>query len=418
MKSVRKIGVCIMLLVLLGIIPVFAGGAQEKSDDGVVKLQFASWMVAEASGGEEIIPAKIAEWEAAHPGVEVEVVPLGWEETPDKIIQQTIAKNMPDIFTIESLWLGKFEGMPNCVEDLSSYMDAGFTSELIPAYKSGIMNGRTAGLLWSPNPMFIVYNKELAAKAGVSGTPKSLEDWVSQAEKISALGDDIYGLGLQLGIDEYSADFFHILAWMKGADLLDASGKPVVDSAEMADTVDLVKSLVDRKIVPFGEEVRNLRTMFAQGKLGFFIEGPWIAGILDAEGMSRDEWGAAAVPGNVSPCSHLLCMSAQTENKDLAWDLMKYIVSEESLTSEYFKGTGLLPVVAYQYDNAIYNDEPTRIALEAMSNLKNPNVWQSQKKYEIEIAFMEVVQKILLNDDDIGSSLSALNEDIAEIISE
>ena len=419
MKTKNVLCFCLVLLVMLGVSTAFAGGAQEEEPaDEVVKLKFVSWMVAEASGGDEILPRKIAEWEAAHPGVEVEVIPLGWEETPDKITQQTISRNMPDIFTIESLWLGKFEGMPNCVEDLSSYFDSGFKTQLIPAYESGMMNGRMAGLLWNPNPMMIVYNKKLAREAGVSGTPESLEDWIAQAEKISALGDDIYGIGLQLGIDEYSADFFHILSWMNGADILDADGKPAVDSKEMIETVEMVKSLVDRKVVPFGEEVRNLRTQFAQGKIGFFIEGPWIAGVLDGEGMDRDDWATAAVPGAVTPCSHLLSMSAQSENKELAWDLMKYIVSEESLTREYFKGTGLMPVVADQYDDGVYDDGPTKTALASMAKVRNPNVWKSQKKYEIEIAFMETIQSVLLGQGEIKDSLYSLNKDIIELIAE
>jgi ABC-type glycerol-3-phosphate transport system substrate-binding protein len=83
-----------------------------------VKLQFCSWMVAEQSGGEVWLPQRIKEWEKSHPNVSVEVIPLAWEDTPNKITLQVQAGNAPDVFTIESLWLGKFATVPKAVEDL------------------------------------------------------------------------------------------------------------------------------------------------------------------------------------------------------------------------------------------------------------------------------------------------------------
>ncbi len=383
-----------------------------------ITLQFASWMVAEASGGEEWLPERIAEWEKTHPGVKVEIIPLGWEDTPDKITMQIQANNAPDIFTIESLWLGKFGKMPNAVEDLNKYMDAEFTSTLVPAYKGGEIDGKMAGLVWNPNPWVLVYNKELVKKAGVSGQPKDFEDFLKQARAVSDLGTDIYGFGMMLAVDEYAADTFHIIMWQLGGDLLDASGNPVVNSSDTIEAVKLVQDGVDKQWIPFGEEVRNMRTLFTQGKVGFFFEGPWIAGVLDGEGMSRDAWDVTPWPGQVQPASHIFCMSQQSEHKDLAWDLMKFIVTDEATTKEYFKRTGLMPLVASQYEDPIYDNSYSKTFLAQMSNLRNPNVWGSQRKFEIEIAFMEETQRILLGGGDVEEVLNKLNDRLKDIIAE
>jgi multiple sugar transport system substrate-binding protein len=398
----------------------YAGGAQDTKKAATAekpKLQFASWMVAEASGGEKIIPERIKVW-AEKKGVDVEVIPVAWEDTPDKMTLQIQAKNAPDIFTIESLWLGKFAKMPGGVEDLAKYMTADFTSTLVPAYKGGELEGKMAGLVWNPNPWVLVYNKELAKKAGVSGKPASLDDFVKQARAITALGGGVYGLGLQLGIDEYAADCFHILMWPQNGDILDKSGKSAVSSAGTVNTVKLVKQLVDEKVVPFGEEVRNLRTMFAQGKIGFFFEGPWIAGVLDGEGMSRDAWDVAPWPGDVQPASHILCLAQNSKNKDLAFDLMKFIVTDEATTKPYYQGTGLMPVVQAQYSDAQYNTPYSKTFLAQMSRLKNPNVWASQKKFEIEMAFMEGVQKVLLGQGSADAVMKEIDGKIAAIIAQ
>jgi len=398
---------------------VFAGGEKEEAVvEEEITIKFCSFMVAEASGGEEWLPERIKVWEEQHPNVKVEVIPLAWEDTPDKITLQIQAKNAPDIFTPESLWLGKFGKMPGGLVDLYQFMDDAFISTLVPAYMGGEIDGKMAALVWSPNPWVLVYNKELVKRAGVSGHPKDFDDFIRQAKAISDLGDDIYGIGLQLGVDEYSADCFHILLWEMDGDILDKSGKPVVNSPGTIKTVELVKETVDIGVVPFGEEVRNLRKMFASGKVGFFFEGPWIAGVLDGIGVSRDDWDVAEWPGYVQPASHLMCMTQQSKHKDLAWDLMKFIATDKVTTKEYFKRTGLMPLVASQYNDPQYSSHYCKTFLNQMSRLRNPNVWGSIKKYEIEIAFMEEIQKILLGKGDTVEVLDKLNKRIADIIAE
>jgi ABC-type glycerol-3-phosphate transport system substrate-binding protein len=403
--------------IVLLILPVcggllFAGGEAEQG----IKLQFASWMVAEASGGEVWIPERITAWEQSHPNVKVEVIPVAWEDTPTKYTLQIQGGTAPDVFTIESLWLGKFAKMPKATADLKKYMDSAFTSQLVPAYKGGEMDGKMAGLVWNPNPWVLVFNKALAARAGVDGAPKTAAEVYAQAQAIKKTGP--FGLGIQLSIDEYAADTFHILTWPDGGDLLDAKMKPAASTPGTVKTVKLVKSLVDQGVLPFGEEVRNLRTLFAQDRIGFFFEGPWIAGVLDGEGMSRDAWQVSPWPGDVQPASHILCLTEQSKHKDLAWDLMKFIVTDETTTKEYFKRTGLLPLVAKQYEDPQYDSRYVKSFLTAMSRMRNPNVWASQKKFEIETAFMEGLQKILLNQGAVEATLQEVDAKFAQLLAE
>jgi multiple sugar transport system substrate-binding protein len=308
--------------------------------------------------------------------------------------------------------------MPGGVADLYEFMDQEFISTLVPAYKGGEIDGKMAALVWNPNPWVLVYNKDLIRSAGVSGQPKDFEDFINQVQKVSALGPDIFGFGMMLGVDEYSADTFHIVLWQFGGGILDSSGRPSVTSSGTMDAVQTVKDGVDAGFIPFGEEVRNMRTMFAQGMVGFFFEGPWIAGVLDGIGMPRDEWDVASWPGDVQPASHMLCMSQQSEHKELAWDLMKFIVTDEVTTTEYFKRTGLMPVVAAQYRDPMYDNHYSKTFLDQMSRLRNPNVWGSQKKFEIEIAFMEEIQKILLGRGEAREVLTRLEDELEDIIAE
>jgi ABC-type glycerol-3-phosphate transport system substrate-binding protein len=109
-------------------------------------------------------------------------------------------------------------------------------------------------------------------------------------------------------------------------------------------------------------------------------------------------------------------MSAGSPHKDLAWDLMKYIVTDEPTAKEYFKRTGLLPMVAGQYNDPQYSSHYAKVFNSQFSLLKNPNVWASQKKYEIEIAFMQSLQKVFLGQGETTATMNALNEEITKII--
>jgi hypothetical protein len=53
-----------------------------------------------------------------------------------------------------------------------------------------------------------------------------------------------------------------------------------------------------------------------------------------------------------------------------------------------------------------------------MSSLRNPNIWASQKKFEVEIAFMEGIQKILLGEGAVEATLADLKDKINKILAE
>lgn len=413
-----KIGLVAMVFFVALVSLTYARGTSEPAATKPVELSFASWMVAEASGGEVWLPERIKVWEKSHPNVTVKVVPLAWEDTPDKITLQVQAGNAPDVFTIESLWLGKFGNMPGAVEDLGKYMTQDFVAQLVPAYNGGVLEGKTVGLVWSPNPWVLVYNKALVQQAGVSGAPTSFDDFLKQVDAVSRLGNGVYGAGLQLAVDEYSADTLHILMWHFGGGILDSSGKSAASSPGTVQTVQLVTDLVQQKKIPFGDDTRKLRELFAQDKIGFMFEGPWIAGVLDGEGMSRDKWDVSTWPGKVQPASHILMMSQASKQKDLAWDLMKYIVTDEPTTKGYFEKTGLLPMVKSQYDDPVYGTHYVKTYLAQMSELRNPNVWGSQKKFEIETAFMQGVQKAALGQASAADAMSEADSAITKLLSQ
>jgi ABC-type glycerol-3-phosphate transport system substrate-binding protein len=95
---------------------------------------------------------------------------------------------------------------------------------------------------------------------------------------------------------------------------------------------------------------------------------------------------------------------------------LRLIVTDEPTTIEYFKKTGLLPMVKTQYQDPAYDTHYAKVFLSQMAQLRNPNVFGSLKKAEIEIAFMQAIQKILLGKGEAQATMNEVNKTIAEII--
>lgn len=59
---------------------------------------------------DELDPS-IEKYEKEHPGREVEILPVGWDELNEKVVQYYQAGEGPDIMIIGSRWLRQFEAM-------------------------------------------------------------------------------------------------------------------------------------------------------------------------------------------------------------------------------------------------------------------------------------------------------------------
>lgn len=380
-----------------------------------VKISFYSWMAAEmTSGGVGVLQDAEKKFERLNPGVDVDVVPLPYEETQDQLTLMTAAGNPPDITTIDVVWLAPLVYMGG-LEPLDKYMTPELKNGMIPAaYNDGLLKGKLYALCWNPNPNYLVYNKDLLKKAGIEKPATNMRELEQQMAAISALGPDIYGFAIQSSMDTLSADYFHTWLWAFGGEIVDEEGNVIVDQKGAVDAVKWFKKVMDNGWSPKGQYIREIRILFSQRKAGFMLEGPWIAGILRGLGMKDEEWGVATIPGSpvvgeigyCQPAHHMLVMSKQCKNKDWAWKFMEFIISDPEITKTYFLNTGLTPVIKDLYVDEVYAVPLVQVAFEQMKAMKKPNVWSSPRYAEAERFFMVALQKVMLEGADPQKALS------------
>jgi multiple sugar transport system substrate-binding protein len=188
----------------------------------------------------------------------------------------------------------------------------------------------------------LFYNKTLLAKAGYSEPPKTMDEMFQMAKAISNLGSDangnkIYGLGIQSKKLVNTGFYFLPYLWNYGADLVDEKGKVIIGSSNTVDALKAVSVLFDQKITPEGLEIKDMRNLFANGVLGFHMDGDMgYAAFLKLSPKGKDfasEIGIAPIPGkNLGFYNeHNLGIFAQSTKKKAAARFVEYMSGPEAM---------------------------------------------------------------------------------------
>ena len=105
------------------------------------------------------------------------------------------------------------------------------------------------------------------AQAGIEAMPATWEELIEDAKKISALGDDIYGLAIPNSNGVEAGEGYNILPvlWAYGAEWNKFT------SEESIKAFSLIKELIDEGVsTTVGNSFKDLRRLFGEGKIGFY----------------------------------------------------------------------------------------------------------------------------------------------------
>jgi multiple sugar transport system substrate-binding protein len=386
-------------------------------------VSFHSWMAAEVtSGGISVLQEAEKKFEEMNPDIDIETVPLPYEETPDQLAIMIAAGNPPDITTVDVIWLEQLAAMGG-LEPLSAYFSEDLLKDLFPSSVDlGKAQGDQYALVWNDNPNLLCYNRVLLEKAGFNPDqpPSTMDDFNQAIAAISGLGEDILGIELNMSKDSFSADYLHPWLWNFGAEVFNPDGEIILNNAAGVEAVEWVNSLAKNKYMDPGLGIREIRVIFAQEKLGFMLEGPWIRGILRGLSPRQEEfdkdWALAPIPkgsaipndvpyGYSNPSSHMLVLSKDSKNKEAAWKYMEFLISDPEITKTYYQDTGLMPTRISLLNDPIYKDDPfVRQVLNQTEYMKKPLGWGPRWGRVGEIV-MAAVQEVVLMGRDVQSAL-------------
>ena len=319
-----------------------------------------------AMGAEgEKLPELTKEFEAANPGVKVQVTAIPWDAAHDKFTTAITANKTPDVAMVGTTWMGEFAGMgaldPTPGEvDKSVFFDG--------AQKTTEVDGTSFGVPWYVETRLVYYRTDLAKKAGITTPPT---DWAGLKDMAKAMQDKAgakFGIGLQAG-GTGSWQSVMPFAWSAGADLTKDGGKAYnFDSPEVLKASEYYQSFftdgISDKAAP---ATPTTEPDFASGKVPMFISGPWMMSAVEKAGGEgfKDKYDVMQIPADKTSSSFVggsnLVVFKNTKNRDSSWKLVNWLSDPKTQVKWYGLSTDLPSVKSAWQDPALTAD--TKLAV-------------------------------------------------------
>jgi len=349
-------------------------GAGTAVDDSAATGTIDVW----AMGTEgEMLGDFVKEFRTANPDAEVNVTAVPWEAAHDKIANAIAAGETPDVSLIGTTWMGEFaeaDGLDATPEGLVE--EADFYEG---AWGSTVVGDTSYGVPWYVETRVLYYRSDLAKKAGWDEAPQTWDDLKQFATDLGEKGGAEYGINLQPG---QTGSWQTVLpfAWSNGAEVTNADGTEyTIDSPAMTEALDYYKSFFDDGLSPTRVlDPGELESGFARGTFGSFISGPWHTGLVEEAGVTQEQYSLAPLPGkDAAPGTSFvgggdLAVFKDSDNRDAAWKLVKWL-SEPEVQQKWYETLGDLPAVKAAWDTGtLAEDAQLQVFGEQLENALAP----------------------------------------------
>jgi multiple sugar transport system substrate-binding protein len=316
---------------------------------------------------QQVLGPELKKFEAKT-GIKVKLEVIGWPDLLNRILAATSSGQGPDVVNVGNTWSASLQatGAFQSFDD-ATIAEVGGKNRFIPSTLTSTgAAGKPPGFV----PIYglaygLFYNKKLFAQAGIAQPPKTWQDLVADAKKLTVPAKKQYGVGILGASYTEAAHFAFMFGAQQGARLFQG-GQPGFDSPQMVAGVRQYLDLLgSAKVVnPSDAEYVNdadLLKDFATDKAGMMmIQSNATAGVQE-NGMKVGDFGVTPIPlpdplpaGGRKVASHVAGINIgvfkSTKNKAGALKLIDFLTSpdEQKILNAVY---GSLPVVPSAYDD-------------------------------------------------------------------
>lgn len=404
-----------MLLCLLALI-----GCRDQTD-GRVRIDF--W----AMGREgEIVQALMEDFERLHPDIRVKVQQIPWSAAHEKLLTAYAGDRMPDVFQLGNTWIPEFValdaiiGLDAWIEASVAVARADFFAGII---ETNELEGRLYGVPWYVDTRLLFYRKDILARAGVAGPPRSWQDWRRAMARIKqVVGPEADAIILPS--NEWAP--LVILALQLDAALLTGDGECGNFSAPAfreALTFYLSMFQEDFASATASAQIANLYQEFASGRFSMYISGPWNLGEFKHRlpAALQDAWSTAPMPSpnGTYPGVSLaggasLAIYRGAEHKEAAWKLVEFL-SATPQQIRFHRLSGNLPARRSAWDDAALAEDPRTLAFfEQLQRVRStPKIPEWER---IATAITRRVEQLVRGERTLVETLEALDAQVDDIL--
>ena len=265
---------------------------------------------------------------AAKQGVKVTTLAVPYDAYADKITAAVPRGKGPDVFIFAQDRLGGWVEGGNTVEPISFFLDDATRAQFLPTMLDAMTYRDTVyGLPLNYKSITLIYNKKL-----VTTPPKTSGELVKLAKGLTDAQTGRFGLAYA-----YSDYYYHAaLQNAFGGRAFDPGPKPALNAKENIAAMKLLLRWIRKDgILPAEPSSALITSLFNEGKAAMVFSGPWFLGEI-APGI---DYGLAPLPtldeAGGKPMRPWLTIegvyvSRSSAHKESAYDLARYLVSEEA----------------------------------------------------------------------------------------
>lgn len=307
-------------------------------------------------------------YEAATPGVKVNITPMPWSGSLDKIMAAVMAGSPPDLSTVGGGWPQTLAGTGGLLE-VSDVVDSlgGPDQFLGTSLKVlGRMNGKTYAVPVYVTPYVMYYRKSWLKEAGISKLPTTWEEYYQMCKAVTDPAKNRYGFGIPLA-DVHGAKTIWSFLLSNGVPLVkqDSNGQWVVDvdrkaAAEVYSFLyKLVRDTSPKGIVSYTQT--NVRELVAKGVIMSRIDTPEIYYNVKAMNPdAMDDFGYFRMIPNRSQGAGMGWVGLsiyEKGNTALAKDFVKYMYTGEHMVDFYLSYPyAMFPAKKDVFESKAYQD--------------------------------------------------------------
>jgi multiple sugar transport system substrate-binding protein len=236
-----------------------------------VEIELATWWWTVPTRSDAL--RKIgAAFTAENPGVRIKEFSIPYPRFEETLMVRLAAGNAPDILTASDTMLFSFLTGEHLAPLDSLVNLGGLRSEFVPAQRMGEVGGRTYGLLIDYVSYALLVNKRLLREAGIVQPPRTPEEFLAAAKKLTRAPDQ-FGYGVRHTMDQEAGWWYEASFWVIGfGGRWAVAGKPTVNSPPVVAAVRFFKQLYDAGIFPKGVDSATYRRMFYHEKVAMLTD--------------------------------------------------------------------------------------------------------------------------------------------------
>jgi multiple sugar transport system substrate-binding protein len=300
-------------------------------------------------GDEKIYDAAIARFKKKYPQVKVEnnfTQVVNWGDYINKIQASIASGDAPDIINMatEGVEYGLdkklYQSLSNYIKQDQSVQS--LINDVSPALVKGFSkDGQTYLLPNNWNTMLVYYNPALFEKAGIARPADNWtwQDFLAAAKKLTTNtgGSQVYGFG----IPTYTFAYMPWIYTNNGSTASEDLKTPTLDDPATVEAIQFIADLVDKEKVAPNPTGGDPTSLFQSGKIAMTAAPANLAATLAA---NKDfKYDVLPMPSNKSNTNVFgaagFAMYSQSQNKDLSWELLKELASQDTQKAWAASGT-------------------------------------------------------------------------------